>query len=49
MKNYILFYDNGETGVSGCMWFHTKSDPWLMIACLFDSINPTTTLTLVEV
>lgn len=50
MKSYVLLYDNRETNRSGiAAEFESLADPRLMIAALFPNMNPTTTLTLVEV
>lgn len=47
MKNFVLFYDNQETGKSGVMEFSGTCYEWIF--GLWDTLNPTTTLTLVEI
>lgn len=52
MKAYILFFDNLETGISGEleMSFVEGVDPIPhFFTVIGDSVNPTTTLTLVEI
>lgn len=50
MKHYVLFYDNRETGVSGYMELHYIGDPFRWVFDILEpSVNPTTTLTLVEI
>ena len=49
MKQYVLFYDNHETGVSGAMDMQFIGDPFIWILCNFNSMNPFTVLTLVEI
>lgn len=48
MKQYALFYDNQEMGTSGCILTQSNWFPdWLFD--LWDSLNPETTITLVEI
>lgn len=49
MKDYILFYDNHETGHNGLMRMQFIGDPFLWVLAWTDNMNPFTILTLVEI
>ncbi len=52
MKDYYLYYDNQETKESGSMFLSILGDEQVALDTFFtiigNSVNPTTTLTLVE-
>ena len=47
VKQYVLFYDNRETDDFGFLEFQGTSYEWVFY--IWDSLNPTTTITIVEV
>lgn len=47
IRDFVLFFDNLETGESGMIQFSGTHYEWIFE--LWESLNPTTTLTIVEV